>query len=71
MTDNARPLRTLTLEEAAAFLQVHKSTVRELAKAGVIPGAKVGRAWRPHHVKVSRMGCKANEYADFAKTMYT
>ena len=36
---------TLTLVEAAAFLKVHPEELRQRAKAGLIPGAKVGRAW--------------------------
>ena len=36
---------TLTLLEAAAFLKVHPEELRRRAKAGLIPGAKVGRAW--------------------------
>jgi excisionase family DNA binding protein len=36
---------TLTLEEAAALLKMHKETLREMAKAGVVPGAKPAKAW--------------------------
>jgi hypothetical protein len=36
---------TFTLIEAAAFLKVHPEELRQRAKAGLIPGAKVGRAW--------------------------
>ena len=38
-------MRTLALTEAAAFLRVHPEELRKRAKAGQIPGAKVGRAW--------------------------
>ena len=38
-------MKTLSLQEAAAFLHVHPETLREAARAGRIPGAKVGRAW--------------------------
>jgi excisionase family DNA binding protein len=38
-------LPTCGLERAAEVLHAHPSTVRELAKAGKIPGRKVGRAW--------------------------
>ena len=38
-------LRTLSLTEAAKFLRVHPETLRQLARQGKIPGAKVGRAW--------------------------
>ena len=36
---------TLTLREAAGFLKIHSEELRRRAKGGVIPGAKVGRAW--------------------------
>ena len=32
--------------EIAAFLDVSEYTVREYAKAGVVPGHKLGRQWR-------------------------
>ena len=36
---------TLNLRAAAAFLNLHPSTLQARAKAGKIPGAKPGRAW--------------------------
>jgi excisionase family DNA binding protein len=36
---------TLTLQEAAALLKIHPVTLQDKARAGEIPGAKVGRAW--------------------------
>src|SRR5450631_3503773 len=36
---------TLGLKDAAAFLKLHPEELRQRAKAGRIPGAKVGRAW--------------------------
>ena len=38
-------MRTLSLREAAEFLHLHPEELRQRAKAGHIPGAKVGRAW--------------------------
>ena len=38
-------MRTMGLKEAAEFLRVHPEELRRRAKAGHIPGAKVGRAW--------------------------
>lgn len=38
-------MKTLTLNEAAQFLKMHPEEVRRRAKAGVIPGAKVGKCW--------------------------
>ena len=38
-------MSTLSLREAAAFLKIHPVTLAEKARAGEIPGAKVGRAW--------------------------
>ena len=36
---------TLGLREAAAFLRCHPEELRRRAKVGIVPGAKVGRAW--------------------------
>jgi excisionase family DNA binding protein len=36
---------TLTLIEAADVLKVHPKTVEDLIRDGVIPAAKIGRAW--------------------------
>lgn len=36
---------SLTLIKAAQFLNIHPEELRRRAKAGLIPGAKVGRAW--------------------------
>lgn len=36
---------TLDLPAAAAFLNLHPSTLQARAKAGTIPGSKPGRAW--------------------------
>jgi hypothetical protein len=38
-------MKTLDLEEAAQFLKIHPEEVRRRAKAGIIPGAKVGKCW--------------------------
>ncbi|MDR2990854.1 MAG: helix-turn-helix domain-containing protein [Burkholderiaceae bacterium] len=36
---------TLNVHQAALLLHVHSSTVSALARAGIIPATKVGRAW--------------------------
>jgi hypothetical protein len=36
---------SLDLKQAAAFLRCHPEELRRRAKAGIVPGAKVGRAW--------------------------
>ena len=36
---------TLNLRSAAALLKIHPVTLQGLARAGVVPGAKIGRAW--------------------------
>jgi hypothetical protein len=38
-------IQTLDLSQAAAFLRMHPEELRRRAKAGLIPGAKIGRAW--------------------------
>lgn len=38
-------MRTLDINEAAAFLHVHPHTLEARARAGEIPGAKPGKCW--------------------------
>jgi len=38
-------METLDLEAAARLLHIHPEELRRRAKAGIIPGAKVGRCW--------------------------
>jgi len=38
-------MKTYDIVEAAEFLKVDRSTVLELAGAGELPVAKIGRAW--------------------------
>lgn len=40
------PKEILTAEEVAKYLRVHPYTVKRLARAGKIPGFKVGGQWR-------------------------
>ena len=37
---------TMTVDEVALYLRIHRSTVYRLVRAGVIPGVKVGSQWR-------------------------
>lgn len=36
----------LTVEEVAEYLRIHPYTARRLARAGKLPGFKVGGQWR-------------------------
>jgi hypothetical protein len=54
-------MRTLDLKEAAAFLKVHPEELRRRAKLGLIPGAKVGRAWV----------FLENDLADYLRSLYS
>jgi hypothetical protein len=38
-------MRTFDLQEAAAFLRMNAETLRQKAKAGLIPGAKPAKCW--------------------------
>jgi hypothetical protein len=38
-------MNTLDLHAAAAFLHIHPVTLQEKARAGEIPGAKIGKCW--------------------------
>ena len=42
------PDSIMTIEEAADYLKIPKSTVYKLAQEGRIPCQKVGRHWRFH-----------------------
>ena len=44
----------LTLEDAAAWLCVDENTLRGQARAGTVPGAKVGTQWRFHKAALRR-----------------
>lgn len=38
-------MNTLDINECAEFLKINKNTASELAAKGMLPGAKIGRAW--------------------------
>ena len=38
-------MKTLSLNEAAAFLHMHPEELRRRAKLGLAPGGKVGKCW--------------------------
>ena len=38
-------MNTLNLQAAALFLHLHPEELRRRAKAGLVPGAKVGKRW--------------------------
>lgn len=38
-------MNTLDLNAAAALLRIHPVTLREKARRGEIPGAKIGKSW--------------------------
>lgn len=40
------PEALMTLEEVAAYIQMHEMTIYRLVKAQKIPGFKVGGRWR-------------------------
>ena len=45
----------LTVDEAAAFLKIPRSSVYKLAQQGKLPGQKVGRHWRFYRPKLVSM----------------
>ena len=45
MAEKRKP-RLMTIDEAAKYLRIHKSTIYRLAKNGQIPASKVGNKWR-------------------------
>ncbi|MDR9847131.1 helix-turn-helix domain-containing protein [Herbaspirillum huttiense] len=36
---------TLDIDEAAEFLKINRQTALQLSQSGILPGAKIGRAW--------------------------
>ncbi|HAT8266879.1 TPA: helix-turn-helix domain-containing protein [Legionella pneumophila subsp. pneumophila] len=38
-------MKTLTIEQAAHCLCVHKETIRRMAVSGEVPAVKIGRSW--------------------------
>jgi excisionase family DNA binding protein len=38
-------VETLDLKQAAAYLKMHWQTLREKARSGEVPGAKIGKQW--------------------------
>ena len=38
-------MNTLDLQAAAAFLHIHPVTLKDKARSGEIPGAKIGKCW--------------------------
>ncbi len=40
------PPEILTVEQAAAYLQIHKVTVYKYIRAGLLPAAKLGKVYR-------------------------
>ena len=38
-------MHTLNLQQAAEFLKIHPVTLGDKARAGKIPGAKIGKCW--------------------------
>jgi excisionase family DNA binding protein len=38
----------LTAEEAAIHLRIHPKTLQKLARAGAVPGMRMGKYWRFH-----------------------
>ena len=46
MNNNEAPV--LTVDEAAEYLRIPKSSLYKLAQEGKIPAQKVGRHWRFH-----------------------
>lgn len=47
-----KPTPVMTVEDIADYLRIPKSSVYKLARAGRIPGQKVGRHWRFHRATI-------------------
>jgi excisionase family DNA binding protein len=58
-TTNTSPVHVtpsvlMTLEEVAGYLRLHTSTIYRLARAGIIPGVKIGGQWRFNQERVDK-----------------
>lgn len=51
-SDNFSPV--MTVEQVAAYLQVGKRTIYNMAAAGEMPAAKVGEQWRFYRPEIDR-----------------
>jgi len=46
--------KVLTVEEAAAYLHVHRSTIYRLLRQGKLPGFRIGSDWRFNVEEIDR-----------------
>lgn len=46
--------KTMTVEQAAEYLQVHGNTVRALLNSGRLPGRRIGGQWRISQAALER-----------------
>jgi len=51
---NPNEVSVLTVDEAAAYLRIPKSSLYKLAQEGKIPSQKVGRHWRFHRITIDK-----------------
>ena len=54
-------MKTLNLEDAAQFLQLHPVTLQRMAKRGEVPAAKLGRRWI--FLEIDLVACMRAQYA--------
>ncbi len=45
-TETTQEREILTVDQAAAYLQIHKVTVYKYIRTGVLPAAKLGKVYR-------------------------
>lgn len=50
-----RKEEVMTAEEIAEYLRIHPYTVRRLARAGKLPGFKIGGQWRFNRKELDRL----------------
>jgi len=57
---------TMTPDQAAEYLHLHRDTVRRLLRQGTLPGRKVGKQWRirKHDLDAYLSGGKPNGKAN-------
>ncbi len=53
--DGEPPRDILTVEQAAAYLQIHKVTVYKYIRTGLLPAARLGKVYRIHRRDVEAL----------------
>ena len=65
-SQDARPVKMMTVREVSAYLRVHRSTIYRLLKQRQIPAFQVGSDWRFNIESIDTWRLSAGENAEGA-----